>query len=193
MHRGKLTYIAFGFAKSIKAVSCGLILMKVPFCKFMFLRMISEPSPTQRFSIIQTGMWHMPSSAENSSTPQYDFSPIYGLEIMKVIGYEMRSLDNSCNAEVGRITKKQSQIFHKEHDWVRPYFCFHGWSLACRWMQVSRLCSFSSRHCWGWQHPCPHCSQRYSALCHRDHRILGSPHRHQKSLKTKKQRIVIFG
>ena len=105
-----MTYIALGFARSIKAVSCGWILMNVPFCKFMFRRIISDPSPTQRLFIIHTGIWHMPSSAENSRTPQNVFIPICELEIIKVIGYWIRSRLNSCSADVGRMTKRNTII-----------------------------------------------------------------------------------
>ena len=63
-------YMALGLDKSMKAVSWGLIFTYEPFYRFMFLRIISVPSSTQRLFIIQIGIWHMPSSAENSSTPQ---------------------------------------------------------------------------------------------------------------------------
>ena len=63
-------YMALGLDKSMKAVSWGLIFTYEPFYRFMFLRMISVPSSTHRLFIIQIGIWHMPSSAENSSTPQ---------------------------------------------------------------------------------------------------------------------------
>ena len=105
-----MTYIALGFARSIKAVSWGWILMNVPFCKFMLRRIISDPSPTQRLFIIHTGIWHMPSSAENSRTPQNVFIPICELEIIKVIGYWIRSRLNSWSADVGRMTKQKTRI-----------------------------------------------------------------------------------
>ena len=63
-------YMALGLDKSMKAVSWGLIFTYEPFYRFMFLRIISVPSSTHRLFIIQIGIWHMPSSAENSSTPQ---------------------------------------------------------------------------------------------------------------------------
>lgn len=74
--------------------------------------MISEPSSTHKLFIIQIGMWHMPSSAENSSTPQYVLMPICEFEIIKVIGYWMRNLASSCSALVGKITAKG---FTKKH------------------------------------------------------------------------------
>ena len=48
-------------------------------------------------------MWQLPSSAENSRTPQYDFLAIYGLLIKNVIGYEIFNLASSFNADEGRI------------------------------------------------------------------------------------------
>ena len=78
--------------------------MQVPFYKFMFLRMISEPSSIHRLFIIQIGMWHMPSSAENSSTPQYVLRPICEFEIINVIGYWILRRASSCRADVGRMT-----------------------------------------------------------------------------------------
>ena len=76
----------------------------------MFLKIISEPSSTHKLFIIQMGMWHMPSSAENSNTPQYVLMPIYEFEIMKVIGYWMRNLASSCNALVGKMTTKKQLV-----------------------------------------------------------------------------------
>ena len=107
------TYIALGFAKSMNAVSWGAILMKVPFYRFILRRMISEPSSRHRLFIIHTGMWTMPSSAENSRTPQKDFIPICELEIMKVIGYWMFSLASSCKADVGMMTNGASELIKK--------------------------------------------------------------------------------
>ena len=121
--RGELveweTYIAFGFAKSINAVSCGAILINVPFYRFILRKIISLPSSRHRLFIIQTGMWTIPSSAENSSTPQKDFIPIYELDIMKVIGYWMFNLASSCRADVGMMTGSSSEQVEE------TYFCCH--------------------------------------------------------------------
>ena len=75
--------------------------MYVPFCKVTFLRMTSAPSSRNRLSIIQVGIWHTPSSAENSRTPQYDFFAIYGLLIINIIGYEIFRRASSWSAELG--------------------------------------------------------------------------------------------
>ena len=68
-------YIAFGSGKSINAVLCGFNFTNVPFLRFMFLMMTSVPSSRNKLFIIQRGMCTLPSSAENSSTPQKLFLP----------------------------------------------------------------------------------------------------------------------
>lgn len=67
-------------------VSWGYIFMKVPFLRLTLRKIISEPSPQIRLSIIQIGIWHIPSSAVNSSTPTYARLLVMGLLIINVIG-----------------------------------------------------------------------------------------------------------
>ena len=155
--------------------------------------MISEPSSTQRLFIIQIGIWHMPSSAENSSTPQYVLIPICEFEIMKVMGYWMRSLASSCKALVGRITiSQQSRLAFSSLSWnkedsvdrkqIYAYsYCLY-WFRVCRWMQDCKLSNSAGRRWLGWRFLSQHCSSR---IILRDHRgLLDRHHRFQINLTT---------